>query len=586
MKAKRFILMLLVMQLMALNVFADGRGRFGEDHRISWTFTSSTGNLLIEAQSFSPIPLPDFNSERDQPWYEFVFEIKTITLSGPITAVGKNNFSNSFQLETVILSNGHYGNPNITSIGRFAFDGCDNLSNVGTLFDNVTTIEMFAFAGCYALQNVTLPKATTIDDVAFWNCSSLTSITMPLVTQLGSSAFEGCAALTSFTLPTQVTTVSKNLFKGCSRLSNITLHDNITAIGASAFEECAKITAFEIPSAVTVINDATFKGCTGLTSMTFSDKITSIGANAFNGCTGLTEMTVERTTPPTVGSNAFAGVDKSIPLHIPERTLQAYRTADGWKDFTNMQTPPLHYVLNDAEAYTETVNLLCNTLTYNRTFNTANTWQPLFVPFDIEMTAEVLEKCDIAIPYMVATEGAVLPGVTEASGYNVVVVMKLNQGDIAQHGTTYFIRPKTAGDFQIVLNDIVIYNRTSTTTLTCATTSDDYAFVGQYTSGKPSSGTTWYALTNGNFQLGDDSSADLPAQRWYMTKTSKSGVPAYAPARAMRVATWGEEDPTGLGSILTDEMEGNNAIYSISGVRLAQPQKGLNIVNGRKVFIK
>ena len=46
-----------------------------------------------------------------------------------------------------------------------------------------------------------------------------------------------------------------------------------------------------------------------------------------------------------------------------------------------------------------------------------------------------------------------------------------------------------------------------------------------------------------------------------------------------------EFDPSGIDAITIDE-DGQQTIYSISGVRLKSPQKGLNIINGKKVLVK
>ena len=46
-----------------------------------------------------------------------------------------------------------------------------------------------------------------------------------------------------------------------------------------------------------------------------------------------------------------------------------------------------------------------------------------------------------------------------------------------------------------------------------------------------------------------------------------------------------EFDPAGIDDITVDE-DGQQTIYSISGVRLKNPQKGLNIINGKKVVVK
>lgn len=247
------------------------------------------------------------------------------------------------------------------------------------------------------------------------------------------------------------------------------------------------------------------------------------------------------------------------------------------------------FTITDREAYTESRDKLYTDVTYTRTFTDAQAgnWQPLFVPFDITITDELLADADIAIPYMVATEGSSNGGMSDSRGLDVVVLMKLNAGETAQHGTPYFIRPKAAGDLHWAFKSIHLYSSTDATTLTCSTVFNSYAFIGQYAAGKPTAD-TWYAMgSDGVLHLGDSDSPDLSAQRWYMTKTAKDGVPALALAPAIRVLTWGEDnEATAIVAAQADPSTDVQTIYTIGGMRQQELLPGLNIVNGKKVFIK
>ena len=57
---------------------------------------------------------------------------------------------------------------------------------------------------------------------------------------------------------------------------------------------------------------------------------------AFYGCDGLASIETLASTPPTLGENAFSYVDHSIPVTVPNGTLEAYHSAPGWSDFTNI----------------------------------------------------------------------------------------------------------------------------------------------------------------------------------------------------------------------------------------------------------
>lgn len=61
-----------------------------------------------------------------------------------------------------------------TSIGDYAFQGCENLTTVNC--PKVTYVSDFAFCDCIGLTSVSLPSATSIESGAFANCLNLHTI--------------------------------------------------------------------------------------------------------------------------------------------------------------------------------------------------------------------------------------------------------------------------------------------------------------------------------------------------------------------------------------------------------------------------
>ena len=199
-------------------------------------------------------------------------------------------------------------------------------------------------------------SVTSIGNSAFYNCSALTSVTIPnSVTSIGDEAFSGCRGLTSVTIPNSVTSIGDFAFSSCFGLTSpvynthvfaymptsysgaYTIPDGIESIAGSAFLGCSGLTSVTIPNSVTSIGEQAFYGCTGLTSVTIGNSVKSIGVFAFSGCTGLTSVTCFATTPPQLDSYVFYGVDKSIiQLYVPAGSVSAYKSAEGWKEFTNI----------------------------------------------------------------------------------------------------------------------------------------------------------------------------------------------------------------------------------------------------------
>ena len=210
--------------------------------------------------------------------------------------------------------------------------------------DGVTSIGERAFFQCSSLTSVTIPNSvTSIGYYAFYMCSSLTSITIPnSVTTIGGYAFQWCNSLTSITIPANVTYIGVWAFYNCTRLTAVTISNGVTYIGDRAFFACSCLTSVTIPNSVTIIGREAFSECSSLTSVTIGNSVTSIRNYAFSGCRNLTSITCEAINPPEYeddqyNSNwVFSGVDRSIPLYVPAQSIDLYKAAYQWRDFTNI----------------------------------------------------------------------------------------------------------------------------------------------------------------------------------------------------------------------------------------------------------
>ena len=176
---------------------------------------------------------------------------------------------------------------------------------------------------------------TTIGYSAFYRCSSLTSVTIPnSVTEIGVGAFSGCSSLTSVTIPSSVTTIWHSAFANCSSLTSVTIPSSVTTIWHSAFYGCSSLTSVTIPNSVTTIGEEAFRDCSSLTSITIPNSVTTIGVEAFSGCKNIKQITSEAVTPPGCSRYTFKGVNtRECKLIVPQNSIDAYKKADGWKEF-------------------------------------------------------------------------------------------------------------------------------------------------------------------------------------------------------------------------------------------------------------
>ena len=154
------------------------------------------------------------------------------------------------------------------------------------------------------------------------------------VTTIGGSAFSYCSSLTSLTIPNSITDIGSSAFSGCSSLTSVTIGSSVTEIGGYAFSGCSSLTSLTIPNSVTDIGSSAFSGCSSLTSVTIGNSVTTIGYYAFSGCKNVKQITVETVTPPDCSISVFDGVDtRECKLIVPKNSVDAYKKADGWKEF-------------------------------------------------------------------------------------------------------------------------------------------------------------------------------------------------------------------------------------------------------------
>jgi len=280
----------------------------------------SVDGVLIESQVTSQTTLVQYPASKQGTSY---------SIPNGVTSIWDNAFRGCTELTSLTIPN------SVISIGQLAFWGCTGLTSV-TIGNNVTSIGNYAFYMCTSLMSVTIPNSvTSIELSAFSGCTGLTSVTIPnSVTSIGKDAFSGCTGLTSVTIPNSVTSIGNGAFFGCTGLTSMTIPNSMTSIENNTFYNCNGLTSVTIPNSVTDIGQYAFSGCTSLMSVTIPNSVTSIGKRAFSD-NSLTSVISLGNVPPVMEPDVFRYASmSSICLYVPQSAIAAYRSADGWKDFT------------------------------------------------------------------------------------------------------------------------------------------------------------------------------------------------------------------------------------------------------------
>ena len=224
-------------------------------------------------------------------------------------------WSSKNKIKKAVIENG------VTSIGDFAFYGCNSLSSID-IPESVTSIGDYVFSFCFDLKSIDLPESVmTIGNIAFYYCTALTNIAIPdSVTSIGEGAFSDCSALTSINIPNGVTSIGEGAFGNCRALTSIDIPNGVTSIGKSAFSGCSALTSINIPNGVTSIGGFAFYRCSSLTSITIPDSVTDIGNYAFTYCSSLTSITIPESVT-SIGFGVFGKCSSLVSIAVSENNI-------------------------------------------------------------------------------------------------------------------------------------------------------------------------------------------------------------------------------------------------------------------------
>jgi len=363
-------------------------------------------NAFLECSCLTAMNIPDGVKIIGSGAFSLCVNITSLNIPNSVDSIGRLAFSSLNSLVSLSVPNNvkfiddeAFSCPNLETLywdsditPRCVTRSCSNNLKHVSLGKNMTVIGPHAFETCSLLTSIDLPpQIKEIDDYAFSECTGLTSILFPDgLIRIGNYAFYDCIGFKSINIPEGVQTIGncglccngyttlympssvKHIGKAALRgpvdtlywnsdlsphdltrhcfneLKYVSLGDDVTIIADSAFMNCYYLPELIIPEGVTTIGKHFLFDC-GMRSIVLPSSITSIADEAFYHCY-FSDIYTLSAIPCTITDQVFYPIMYTgATLHVPQGTEDAYRNAEGWKNFNRITSDPtrVHEISDD-----------------------------------------------------------------------------------------------------------------------------------------------------------------------------------------------------------------------------------------------
>ena len=353
-----------------------------------------------------------------------------------------------------------------------------------------------------------------------------------------------------------ITKIPTRAFYNCKNLTgNLVLPNSVTTIGEQAFSGCSGFTGdLIIPNSVTTIRKRAFYGCSGFTgSLTLPNSVTTIESSAFYNCKGFTGDLSLPKSLEVVGTGFLEKCNNiqtitflSLPIGISGYLGDLTKTVSLSDD---------SYISSNKEDGT------IDAISYTRTMS--SNWGTLVLPYSLTLTGDE--------PYR-------LYSIDNMTGEELV--LKQLDGEVAA-GTPCVVK-RNGSEAELTFGN----NNAELNMAIDGKTVDDMTFRGTYWTKEVNSG---YVISKNSFWNVEElkTSSSVKGVKVGPFRAWLDGTSANAPAQlSMRI----DGSTTGINAIDTLN-DAEAEYYDLSGKRLDEPQRGVNIVRmksgkTKKIIIK
>lgn len=498
----------------------------------------------------------------------------------------------------------------ITTVEGHAFRGATCLKSI-TLEEGVTTLGMLAFSGCTSLEVIRIPKSLKKVETRWVIGPSFSSVSVSkgvYIKDLESWINNNIGL--SFIYPK----MAFDLYLNDKLVTDLVIPENITEIPEDAFSYINSIKTMTLPKTLETLNSDAINRCYNLTviysksifapdgtGLRYNDQLKKIyvpmgsGANYrakwTNNSDIIYEVPADMTLTGTQTADGLAEIKAAYNavndsemtyVDLTESTLDESVTSETLKTGdTNSNTvyflpsgttsvtgdnivvdgQAANIVLEDCQPFGAPTEFTASSAFYSRTQGVAGKWATICLPFSCDIpdgiTVEEFERFDgnsvifrpvtsieAGKPYLFKADDGVSEVIAQAENVTVLPVSE--------------VEGKTA-EFIGVLSQTITFD-------------SDFR----------ESDCTYYGINAdaNEFQRLGEKATCQPFRAYLKVKDTQS-----AKHSAYKVIHGGDDGTTGIIDA-ADGTDVSKTIYNVNGQRLNAPQKGMNIINGKKVIIK
>lgn len=352
---------------------------------VTLTVVGVGNNAFADSSELTSVILPNTVTSIGSGAFNNCFKLETITIPGDLTAIGAKAFNNCKALTELDIHGP------VTSLPDEMCYGCDKLTSI-SIPQMITSVGASAFYGCLSLKELVFPETlTSIGRYSFGYCQSMEKLSLPDgVSVLPDYSIMWCKELKDFQIPKSVTEIQQFALYKAGKLESLTLPSSLIKIGEMGLADCGGIkeiifqdseleltldpsafsavvpqtvyigrnlnlgfligngnlSSLEIGGKATAVSDNFVRNCASLTTLILGEGIEEIGIGNFSDCASINAIESYNPIAPVLKSSFDAEVYSQATLNVPEGSVETYRGATEWKNFTHISDGLITGVFN------------------------------------------------------------------------------------------------------------------------------------------------------------------------------------------------------------------------------------------------